>query len=314
MAVFPIPQGLFKYEVVDHHAILGAPLDADFPQIRKCYLKIAYQLHPDTCKAESEANKKRAAKYFSRLVNPAYEALSRDNSRTEHLLIATQTAKNLTGDVSKITLANADVRALFEAKNNLDLVYRKLINPLVPELYKDLEQVLAKVAHLSEINLIYLLLKSQSPTPQLIARSAASSSATVIQPFDASPASPSETPESAPEVPKLSSKELSFRRAQSYYDRGDYNEAIAQLRDVLKLDPKNSQAHCLLGMSYLKSNMLTMAKVHINTASELTPYNPQVVNAKRELEKSNTASHQKKTEDQNPKGGLFGGLFGGKKK
>ena len=314
MAVFPIPQGLFKYEVVDHHAILGAPLDADFPQIRKCYLKIAYQLHPDTCKAESEANKKRAAKYFSRLVNPAYEALSRENSRAEHLLIATQTAKNLTGDISKITLANADVRTLFEAKNNLDLAYRKLINPLVPELYKDLEQVLAKIAHLSEINLIYLLLKSQSPTPQPIARSAASSAATVIQPFDASPASPSETPESAPEVPKMSGKELSFRRAQSYYDRGDYNEAIAQLRDVLKLDPKNSQAHCLLGMAYLKSNMLTMAKVHINTASELNPYDPQVVSAKRELEKSNTTSHQKKTEDQTPKSGLFGGLFGGKKK
>ncbi|MFM7576321.1 MAG: DnaJ domain-containing protein [Microcystaceae cyanobacterium] len=313
MAVFPIPQGLFKYEVVDHHAILGAPLDADFQQIRKCYLKIAYQLHPDTCKAESEANKKRATKYFSRLVNPAYEALSRDSSRTEHLLIATQTAKNLKGDISKITLTHADVRDLFEAKNNLDLVYRKLLNSLVPELYKDLEQVLAKVAHLSEINLIYLLLKSQAATPQPITRSAASSTAKVIQLFE-TPASSAETPEAAPEVPKMSSKELSFRRAQTAYDRGDYNEAIAQLRDVLKLDPKNSQAHCLLGMSYLKSNMLTMAKVHINTASELTPYAPQVVNAKRELEKSNTTSHQKKTEEQSQKGGLCGGLFGGKKK
>ncbi|MGL5032212.1 MAG: J domain-containing protein [Microcystaceae cyanobacterium] len=318
MAVFPIKQGLFKYEVVDHHAILGAPLDADLKQIRNCYLKIAYLLHPDTAKGKSEAEVRRASKYFSKLVNPAYEHLSREASRVEQLLIATQTAKNLTGEISKLTLVNEDVRELLNARNDLDLVYHRLLEPLTKELYKDLEHTLAKVAHVSELNLVYLLSKSEQPvqpTPRTHYQSAASS-ATVIQPFGAASAPSPTVPEVQvqPEVAKVPSHDLYFRRAQEYYDREDFNRAIAELRQVLKIDPKDASAHCLLGLSYLKSNMATMAKVHINTASELKPRDPQVILAKRELEKNNSTASSKKTNDKSSNGGLFGGLFGGKKK
>lgn len=54
---FKIQQGLFKLDIVDRHAILGVPIDADSKQIRQRYLKVAYRLHPDTCKAESETQK-----------------------------------------------------------------------------------------------------------------------------------------------------------------------------------------------------------------------------------------------------------------
>ena len=95
MVEFPIQQGLFKHNVMDYHAILGAPLDLGGPEIRQRYLKIAYFLHPDTCKLESAADKKRAIKLFSKLVNPAYEILSRENSRTEQVLIISEIARGL---------------------------------------------------------------------------------------------------------------------------------------------------------------------------------------------------------------------------
>ncbi|BFM40597.1 DnaJ domain-containing protein [Synechocystis sp. LKSZ1] len=308
MISFPIKQGLFKYDVMDHHAILGTPLDATSQQIRQSYLKIAHILHPDTCKTEDESQKKLAEKLFSKLVNPAYEILSRENSRTEHLLIASQTARNLTQERTSLVQASPDTQKLWAAKNNPELVYRQLLNPLIRDLYGDLEQVFSKIAHLSDLNLVFLLLKAETP-----AKVIAQSQRTIVQSErTASSSAPIPEPPKAEPV-KLSPQETYLRRAQDYYEKGQYNAAIGELREILKLDPKHSQAHCLLGMAYLKNSMLTMAKVHIKTAVELDPQNPQIMMAKRELDKQ-TLSDTQKSASKDSKGGFLGGLFGNKKK
>lgn len=54
---FKIKSGLFKFDLTDHHAILGVPVDADFKDIRKRYLQIARRLHPDSCGAKTETAK-----------------------------------------------------------------------------------------------------------------------------------------------------------------------------------------------------------------------------------------------------------------
>ena len=92
---FPIEQGLFKYEITDHYAILGVPLNADSRQVRQQYLKIAYILHPDTFRGKTEKAKQLATKILSKLVNPAYEQLSKDRSRNEYQLILSQMGQNL---------------------------------------------------------------------------------------------------------------------------------------------------------------------------------------------------------------------------
>jgi len=46
---FEMTKGLFKYDFTDQHAILGVPLDAEYNDIRKRYMKIARRLHSDTC-------------------------------------------------------------------------------------------------------------------------------------------------------------------------------------------------------------------------------------------------------------------------
>ena len=47
-----IDRGLFKYDFIDHHAILCVPVDADVKDIRKRYLQIARRLHPDSSAIE----------------------------------------------------------------------------------------------------------------------------------------------------------------------------------------------------------------------------------------------------------------------
>ena len=313
MVEFPIQQGLFKHNVMDYHAILGAPLDLGGPEIRQRYLKIAYFLHPDTCKLESAADKKRAIKLFSKLVNPAYEILSRENSRTEQVLIISEIARGLVPEKDKMILANEDSQKLFKATNNLDLVYRQLLHPLITDLYKDLDDIFQRVAYISELNLIYLMMKSgQSVSSK--PSSATMVSASVRQGANATivtQASPL-TEEPKKETPKILPQEIYYRRAKEKYDRGSYSEAIAELREVLKIDPRDSKSHCLLGLCYLKSKMATMAKVHITMALEIDPSDPSILLAKKELDKVLPPEDKKDSKSSKP--GLFGGFFGGKKK
>jgi curved DNA-binding protein CbpA len=294
-------------------------LDATPQQIRQSYLKIAFQLHPDTSKAASPIEQSQASKLFSKFVNPAYEILSREASRTEHLLIASQTARNLS-NAGTLTFDNPESQQLRAAKQNLELVYRKILTPLSKDLYQDFKTVFPKIAQLSEYNLIFLLAKGNvapakvSPKP---------STATVVQPRETvvSPSmgrpnnsSPPSVPPTPPEPAEtLSPFERSLRRAQENYDRHNYDQAISELREALKVNPKSAQAHSLLGMAYLKNNMLTMAKVHIKTAGELDPTDPRVVIAKKELAKQ-TNSGSSKGDEKSSQGGFFGTLFGNKKK
>ncbi len=317
MSRFSIQQGLFNYDVVDHFAILGCSLDATPKQIRQNYLKIAYLLHPDTCKAEADADKQTAAKLFSKLVNPAYEALSREATRTESILIATQTARNLTE--AQLIFKSSSSQELLAATIGPELVYHKVVTPLAQNLYDDFQAVLNKIGQLSEFNLIYLHLKDASPTKSgPPARSAATNT---------SSSEPSTTPKSSPQsttVPGKSSDSPSpppdqrsrlekvLDRAQELYDNRQYDKAISELRTALKQEPKNGHAHSLLGLSYLQNNMLTMAKVHIKTAGELAPTDPLVVLAKRELAKQTNIDTKSRQKDS--QGGFLGTLFGNKKK
>jgi hypothetical protein len=78
-------------------------------------------------------------------------------------------------------------------------------------------------------------------------------------------------------------------------------------------------------MLYLKQNQTTMAKVHLDRALQLDPSDETALEGKRKIEKIlgqkpgsakpvATPSTGVKRSDKSEGGGLFGGLFGGKKK
>ncbi|MCU0535986.1 MAG: DnaJ domain-containing protein [Hydrococcus sp. Prado102] len=301
---FKIQQGLFKLDIVDRHAILGVPIDADGKQIRQRYLKVAYRLHPDTCKADSDTQKKLANQILSKLVNPAYEHLSKDHSRTEHLLILAQMGKTLVPESAKTTVTSESAKQLLQEVVNVDQTYKKLLQSLATEQYTSIDQILKSIAQISELNLVYLMLKQGQ-----LERAKTSI-----------PPAAKQTAETAfkktvPQKETFISPVANYiRRAQESLNRNNIAQVIIEMRDALKQEPNNSTCHGLMGLAYLKQNQLTMAKVHINKAWQANPQDPIAIQAKQELDKLIPPDNQTKTSNEPGKSGFLGGLFGGKKK
>ncbi|MDF5737825.1 MULTISPECIES: J domain-containing protein [unclassified Nostoc] len=319
---FKIDRGLFKYDFIDHHAILCVPVDADVKEIRKRYLKITRRLHPDSNLTESAAQKQLGNELLSKLVNPAYEKLSGDRTRTEYIIILSQIGKRLVQESTSVTL-NTDLAKQLADAPNLDHFYKSAIAKLAQTQYDSLEQAVQVIAQVSELNLVYLM------------RSAGKSS--TAPPPHAQPKVNSDTPQptntakntplaSAPAPPKEDSiVEQYVRRAQSLIDKNQFAQAKVELQDALKLEPKNSRCHSLIAMVYLKQNQLKMAKIHFDNALKLDPNDETALQWKPKIDKAlgqqhsdhkvtSSPNNKDKQPDKSGSGGLFGGLFGGKKK
>ena len=321
---FAIKHGLFKLNITDHHAVLGVSLDAKPKDIRLRYLKIAQKLHPDKCRSD-EAKMKIAGQILSKLVNPAYEQLSRKNAFAEHQLILTQVGKRIAENKNKVTVQSPQAQELLKASNSAELVYQKLLKKLSAEQYETLEQAEAKIAAISELNLVYLMLQSDrrinrnQTTPQPTTSKTDNPKKTVANSTPTAPAEPTPTVEE----PTTESRVAAFvDRAQQYITKGEFDRAIKELKDALRIDPNDGIAHAVMGRAYLHKKQLTMAKVHIDKACRAEPHNPIVADSKKALDKltkvadkskrSNPNSNSKNSNPSNS--GFFSGLFGAKKK
>ncbi len=319
---FRIERGLFKYDLTDHHAVLGIPVDADPKEIRKRYLKIARRLHPDRCASGSTIEKQLASDLLSKLVNPAYEQLSHERSRAEYIAILTQMSRRLIQESASVQLDTDGARQLASAPN-IDHLYQSAIANMATAQYDSLQQVLEKIAQISELNVVYLMRnggKTFSP-PAPTTASPQTHNNTSSSPFtSSSPKNSLSTPSA-----ELSATSQYIRRAQELINKNQLALARVELQDALKLEPNNSCCHSLLGVVYLKQNQIKMAKVHFDRTLQLDPKDEQALAGKRKIEqilgkKPGSAKSAAKlntgTKQPNKSGGngLFGGLFGGKKK
>ena len=343
---FHIERGLFKFDFIDHHAILGIAVDADVKEVRKRYLKIARRLHPDSCKAASEAEKKLASQLLSKLVNPAYEQLSQSNNR-DYLVSLGHMGRRLASEGAKVPLASEAAKQLFRSGANLDNAYKTLVQKLASPQYDDLNQVVDKISEISELNMVYLMLRkgegiktaSGSPTAKTGATVEKTPGTATARPTPAGTATTGARPTAGTTTGKASVGQAGplpdsglsraaeyIRRAEGYITKNNFAAAVLELREALKLDPNSSRCHSLLGAAYLKQNQATMAKVHINKALQLNPQDELALKGKRHLDtlaqkaggttsKASSAPTQgKQPDNKSGGGGLFGGLFGGKKK
>ncbi|WP_026082606.1 J domain-containing protein [Mastigocladopsis repens] len=315
---FKLDRGLFKYDFIDYHAVLCVPVDADIKDIRKRYLKIARRLHPDICVAQSDAEKQLAGELLSKLVNPAYEKLSREKNRTEYIVVLSQMGKRLVQESASMELST-DVAKQLASAPNYDHIYKNAIAKIAETQYDSLQKVQQIIALVSELNLVYIMrsagkLSTASP---LVAQSNIHTTSTVHK----APAPPP-----SPPTQKEDSAVLQYiRRAQELMATNQLTQARVELQDALKLEPNNSRCHSLIGVVYLKQNLTTTAKVHFDRALQLDPKDQLALEGKRKIEqitghKPSSAKHTAtpntggKQPDKSGEGGLFGGLFGGKKK
>ncbi len=314
-----IDRGLFKYDFTDYHAILCVPINADVKEIRKRYLKIARRLHPDSCTATSDAEKRLASDLLSKLVNPAYERLSQEKNRAEYMLVLLQTGKRLLQESTSIDLTS-DVAKQLAQTPHLEQAYKSAIALLAETQYDSLDNVLQTIGLISEANLVYLVrnvavskpVSNPTPTP-----TPATNTAT--------PSKENQTTAPPPPVKEDSIVAQYIRRSQDLLAKNQLAQAEVELRDALKLEPNNSRCHSLIAMVYLKQNQIKMAKVHFHRALQLDPQDEIALEGQRAIEKilgQKSASSKSAAKsgtgtnkaDKSNGGGLFGGLFGGKKK
>ncbi len=306
----PIDIGLFKFDFTDCHAVLGVPINADFKEIRQRYLKIARFLHPDSTSVKGEIEKQKANDLFSKIVNPAYEKFTTERSRAEYLVLLKDISRRVRQEQSPV-LQHEPAQELAKA-NNIEQIYKTALHKLALIQYEDLNQVMPVIAILSELNLVYLM------------RQADKAFTSTSQPFPSniqkSPHERKPTPPPPEEPAQETLVEQYLRRAQKLMEKNNFAQARVELQDALKLEPNNAIAHSLMGIVYLKQNQLTMARVHINKALQLEPNEPMALRSKQVLAEAvpkiegqtNPAKTTGEGTDK-PRGGLFGGLFGGKK-
>lgn len=301
---FQIDRGLFKFDFIDHHAVLGVPVNADVSEVRKRYLKIARKLHPDSCKASSEAEKKLASQLLSKLVNPAYEQLSQSNNR-DYQVSLSHMGRRLAAEGGKFSLTSEAAKQLGRAGAGLDPAYRTTVNNLAAKQYESLDQAVDKIAEISETNMVYLILskgeglKTGKPPATGAGVGGTPKAGTGIPgtPPKAGAGVPGTPPKPGVGMPSsgftsgnlgdsqgIMRIESYIRRAEGYMAKKNFAGAVLELREALKLDQNNSRCHTLLGISYLKQNQATMAKVHINKALQLNPKEELALKGKRHLE------------------------------
>lgn len=313
---FKITQGLFQFDFTDHYAVLGVPLDTQPNSIRKRYMQIARRLHPDSCKAETPEDQKLASNLLAKLVSPAYNQLTKERDRAEYTVILKTMAKRLVQEKDQLKIHSESAQKLLTSQN-FEEDYKKALEELANQEYESFSKTLEIMGQISELNLVYLLRKQssgQSLTAAPPAAKPATPTATVTTPA-ASPAA--EKKPAAATAPKSASKvDKLYDSAEEFIKLENFTEAVIQLKEAIKLEPKNSKCHALLGMVYLKQNQTSMAKVHIGQALKLNPQEPVALKAKKELEKpaeqSSGKSKDKAGKQDKSGGGLFG-LFGKKK-
>ncbi len=311
-----VTQGLFQFDFTDHYAVLGVPLDAQPNPIRKRYMQIARRLHPDSCKAETPEEQELASNLLAKLVSPAYNQLTKDRERAEYAVILKTMAKRLVQEKDQLKINSESAKKLLTSQN-FDEDYKKALEELANQEYESFSKTLEIMGQISELNLVYLLRKQSSgqsltaaPPAAKPATPAATPTAAAVTPVEEKKPAAASAPKGASKVDKLCD------RAEEYMKLENFAEAVVQLKEAIKLEPKNSKCHGLLGMVYLKQNQTSMAKVHISQALKLNPQEPVALKAKKELEKpaeqSSGKSKDKAGKQDKSGGGLFG-LFGKKK-
>ncbi|QFZ93156.2 J domain-containing protein [Synechococcus elongatus] len=299
--VLRLDRGLFQLgDFNDYHAILGVPVDATPEQIRRQYLQIVRRLHPDRLQGDRQQLRETSTLVLARVVNPAYNVLSQPQRYQDHCLALqakAQQARNL----------QISIRAMHEAAQKLAVSaqiqqdYQALIQQLATDLYGSLSEIEDQVNRLSELNLVFLL---RSPvvveSPRVSPVSTTPSLSTTVTVTEPAAATATTTAD------RVSGY---LRRAEDYVSKQAFAQAIAELRDALRLDANDSRCHALMGSIYLQQNQLTMARVSIRRALTLDPQNAQALEAQRQLNQRDPKSAAPAAPPQG-KRGLLGGWFG----
>ncbi|MGY6530171.1 MAG: DnaJ domain-containing protein [Cyanobacterium sp.] len=290
-----VKYGLFKYEVKDYYSILGVPIDASAKEIRLRYLKIAYQLHPDTCSADTPEGKEKASQILSKLVNPAYENLYKDKLRKECQLIFAEISRRLAAQINDVTINTEIAKTLYQEEKNRDKLYHELVQKIAVDQYQDINTVITKIALISELNMVYLMSQNETQRRANVSRSAANTGQiqasegiitqqppqeTIVTSTTQAQNETEVTPQPEPTINRL---DKLIYNAEEGAKIGNLEQAILDLREALKIDNANPKVHGLISYYYYQQGNRTYGKIHYNKAFSLNPNEPVLKQIKKDF-------------------------------
>ena len=262
---------------IDPFALIGVSVSADEKRIAKRYRQVAKQLHPDALsggRGDGGMDEAIAAQVIARIVNPSYQKLKHDKSRQEILanirfrvIRLVRTEKLLPTFPSSIHLAEAE-------DEGVDILYEQALSKLAESQFQTLDELHTHSLEISQLNLIFLSrrLENLSIWPKRIGLISAAVTPTAV----ASVVANAELATANPPAKKLEQPEINYAqkhtvRAKTYLTQQNYEAAVQELREAIKISPQNPELHSMIGQAYYRQKLLGMAKTHFRQALNLKP-------------------------------------------
>jgi tetratricopeptide (TPR) repeat protein len=261
-------------QFTDPYAVLGVSVTADDRRILKRYHHVAKRIHPDVQNASSTELDAFANQALPKLVNPAYQRLKQEKQRSEILALLRFKVRRLVreGQFQPQGKESQHLQTVPEAE--VDTVYEHTLQQLSTTQYDSAEDFTTCTHRISELNLVYFQRKMGEPIIRekrvgvmkapITGRTVTSSDGGASQVATGQGSAVNNAPAYA---------DRHYQRAREYLQAKNAPAAIQELRDALKLEPKNSNFHSLMGQAYLLNNLPGMAKVHFKQALRIDPNN-----------------------------------------
>lgn len=300
----------------DPYAVLGVSVSADEKRIAKRYRTVAKQLHPDRYINQEADVREFAIQLLTKLINPTYQKVKQDKGRAEHLAMLRFQVRRSVRQQSLQPKTKWAIKLLNTPPSEADVFYEQAVTQLANQQYEDFEQFEAITHALAELNLVYLKVKMGDPIirPKRSGLMANPQTSTLSGIQTDSKQQPDEQP--AEDYAKRH-----YERAVVYAKGQNWPMVVQELRDAIRIEPKRSSYHALLGVAYLKQRLEGMAKVHLRQALKLDPtdrlackYAPLVdlqppAPANGATSKTNGSTEKSKSKRESSKGGFFSNLF-----
>lgn len=281
----------------DPYAILGLAVAADDRRVLKRYRTVAKLLHPDGFVGADAATTELATQLLTRVVNPAYQRLKQEKERADTLATLRFRVRRFNRDEPLLAQFVPARQLLQKPPQELEVFYEQAVAALAESQFQPLGQFESVTQQLSELNSVYLYLKMGEP--MIREKRSGIVAATQVKPIP-----PIETAQIVSTYGRRH-----YQRAIVYAKNANWPQAIAELRDAIRLEPDKAEYHSLIAKAYLMQNLMGMAKVHFRQALKFNPKDPlaldYVTRLKLVLDKPDRVTNSS-TSVKSTRNGLFG--------